>query len=82
MFVVDFCTASLVGLTPPKIVCSQARRLNTMIPGAEARYLKVLEEMMVRDTRTSNRQRMGYVWRKRHERNASSSRSGYANQGN
>ncbi len=46
MFVVDFCTASLIGLTPPKIVCSQARRLNTMIPGVEARYLRVLEELM------------------------------------
>ena len=48
MFVVDFCTASLLGLTPPKIVRSLARRLNTMIPGAEARYIKVLEELMVR----------------------------------
>ena len=48
MFVVDFCTASLIGLAPPKIVRSQSRRLNTMIPGVEARYLRVLEQLMTR----------------------------------
>ena len=48
MFVVDLCTSSLIGLVPPKIVRSQARRLNTMILGVETRYLRVLEEMMAR----------------------------------
>ena len=45
VFVVEFATASLIGLTPPKIVRAQARRLNIMIPGAKARYLEVLEEL-------------------------------------
>ena len=48
MFVVDFATASLIGLAPPKIVRAQARRLNTTIPGVETRYLKLLEELIAR----------------------------------
>ena len=46
MFIVDFLTSSLVGRNPPTIVRSQARRLNTMIPGTEEKYLKVLEELV------------------------------------
>ncbi len=38
LFVVDFLTSSLVGHTHPKVICSQARRLNTAIPGTELRY--------------------------------------------
>ena len=46
MFIVDFLTSSLVGSNPPSIVRSQARRLNTKIPGTEEKYLKVLEELV------------------------------------
>ena len=45
MFIVDFLTSSLVGFDPPKIIRSQARRLNTKIPGTEEKYLKVMEEL-------------------------------------
>ena len=38
----------MVDLTPPMIVRSQARRLNTKIPGVEKIYLKVLEELVRR----------------------------------
>ena len=48
VFVADFTAVSLIGLTPPKIVRSQARRLNTTTTGVETRYLKVLEELMAR----------------------------------
>ena len=48
VFIVDVLTSSMVGLTPPMIVRSQARRLNTKIPGVEKRYLKVLDELVRR----------------------------------
>ena len=35
LFVVDFLTSSLVGMSPPKIVRAAARRLNNKIPSAE-----------------------------------------------
>ena len=48
VFILDVLTSSMVGLTPPMIIRSQARRLNTKIPGVEKRYLKVLEELVRR----------------------------------
>ena len=46
MFIVDFLTSSLIGSNPPTIIRSQARRLNTKIPGTEENYLRVLEELL------------------------------------
>ena len=60
MFVVDFLTSSLVRFNPPMIVRSQARRLNTKIPGTEEKYLKVLEEL-VRRIKFNERLAKGYT---------------------
>ncbi len=38
LFVVDFSTASMIGMCPPKIICPALRRLNTEIPGCALRY--------------------------------------------
>ena len=46
MFVVDFLTSSLIGCNPPMIVRAAARRLNTVIPRAEAKYVHRLETLM------------------------------------
>ena len=46
MFVIDFLTSSLIGSNPPKIVRAAARRLNTMIPGVEDKYVNMLEKLM------------------------------------
>ena len=46
MIVIDFLTSSLIGRNPPKIVRAAARRLNTMIPGVEAKYVHMLEALM------------------------------------
>ena len=45
LFVVDFLTSSLVGSTPPKIVRAEARRLNTKIGGAAAKYSDEVERL-------------------------------------
>ena len=42
VFVVDFLTLSLVGSTPPKIVRSQARKPNTIIPGVATKNVEGL----------------------------------------
>lgn len=47
LFVVDVLTTSIVGYTPPKIVRSSARRLNTKIPGALRRYNSALEKNVI-----------------------------------
>ena len=47
VFVLDFLTTSLIGQSPPKIVRAAARRLNTMIPGAESNYIGRLEDWIV-----------------------------------
>ena len=39
LFVIDFLTSSLVGQSPPRIIRSQARRLNTHIPQAADKYV-------------------------------------------
>ena len=49
MFIVDFLTSSLVGSNPPSIIRSQARRLNTKIPGTKEKYLRVLEELVCKN---------------------------------
>ena len=46
MFLIDFLTSSLIGCNPPKIVRTAARRLNTIIPGVEAKYVSMLEMLM------------------------------------
>ena len=46
MFVIDFLTSSLIGCNPPKIVRAAARRLNTIIPGVETKYVNMLEALM------------------------------------
>ena len=43
LFVINFLTSSLVGLTPPCIVRSQALRLNTKIPLAAEKYVDKFE---------------------------------------
>ncbi len=48
LFVVDFVTSSLIGLSPKKIVRPQARRLNCRIPGAVTAYNKRLEDKIIR----------------------------------
>ena len=46
MFVIDFLTSSLMGCNPLKIVRAAARRLNTMTPGVETKYVRRLEALM------------------------------------
>ena len=46
MFVIDLLTSSLIGCNPPKIVRAAARRLNTVIPGVEDKYVTMLEDLM------------------------------------
>ena len=48
LFVVDFLTSSLVGSTPPRIVRSGARRLNTNIASAAASYTAAVEGLTER----------------------------------
>ena len=48
LFVIDFLTSSLVGSTPPRIIRSGARRLNTNIKPAAEKYADDLEELTVR----------------------------------
>jgi hypothetical protein len=48
LFVVDFVTALLIGLSPKKIVWPQARRLNCRIPGAVLEYNKRMEDKIYR----------------------------------
>ena len=48
LFVIDFVTSSLIGLSPKRIVRPQARRLNCKIPGAVQAYNKRLEEKISR----------------------------------
>ena len=38
MFIIDFKTTSLIGAEPPRVLRSEARRLNTMIPQAAEKY--------------------------------------------
>ena len=45
-FVVDVLTLSLIGCNPSEIVRAAARRFNTMIPEAEAKYVHKLETLM------------------------------------
>jgi hypothetical protein len=45
LFVVDFCTQSLVGASPPKVVRVAGRRLNTSIPHVAERYVAMLERL-------------------------------------
>ena len=47
LFVIDFLTSSLVGLSPPCIVRSQARRLNTKIPRAGEKYVEKFENNII-----------------------------------
>ena len=46
MFLIDFLTSSLIGCNPPKVVRAAIRRLNTIIPGVEAKYVSMLEMLM------------------------------------
>jgi len=48
LFIVDFLTSSLVGVHPPKIVRSQARRLNTRQVATAERYSENFEDNIVR----------------------------------
>ena len=47
MFIVDFLTSSLIGHTPPKIIRSAARRLNTLIPSTARNYTTKLERLIL-----------------------------------
>ena len=47
LFVLDFLTSSLIGQTPPQIIRSGARRLNTKIPSTKHNYTNVLEKPVV-----------------------------------
>ena len=58
MFVIDFLTYSLIGCNPPQIDRAAARRLNTMIPGAEAKYVHRLETLMERNKTVDKVQRL------------------------
>ncbi len=49
LFVIDFVTSSLIGLSPKRIVQPQARRLNCKIPGTVQAYNKRLEEKISRN---------------------------------
>ena len=44
LFVINFLTSSLVGLAPPHIIRSQARRLNMKIPRADEKYVDKFEK--------------------------------------
>ena len=55
---IDFLTSLLIGRNPPKIVRAAARRLNTMTPGAEAKYVHRLETLMEHHTIVDKVQRL------------------------
>ena len=41
LFVLDFLTSSLIGKTPPRIICSDERRLNMKIPLTKDNYTNI-----------------------------------------
>ncbi len=45
LFVVDFSTASMIGICPPKIVHPALHRLNTKIPGCALWYNRALQKI-------------------------------------
>jgi hypothetical protein len=48
LFVVDFSTASMIGMCPPKIIRPALRRLNTKIPGCALQYNQALQKNILR----------------------------------
>ena len=46
LFVVDFLTSSVIGDSPPSIIRSAARRLNTKIPGTGKAYSDQLDTLL------------------------------------
>ena len=46
LFVVDFLTSSVIGHSPPSIIRSAARRLNTKIPGTGKAYSDRLDTLL------------------------------------
>ena len=47
IFVLEFLTYYLIGQTPPQIIRSGARRLNTKIPSTKDNYTNVLENLVL-----------------------------------
>ena len=49
LFVVDFLTSSLVGMSPPRIVRAGARHLNTKILGTASEYTNKVDDRTLRN---------------------------------
>lgn len=47
LFIIDFLTSSLIGLSPTKIIRPAARRLNTRIPHVAKAYTERLEQLII-----------------------------------
>ena len=47
LFVLDFLTSSLIEQTPPRIILSGVRQLNTKIPSTKDNYTNVLENIVL-----------------------------------
>jgi hypothetical protein len=48
LFVIDFASKDIVGMSPPKIVRPASRRLNTKLPRVAAEYSRLLEEKIIK----------------------------------
>ena len=48
LFIIDFLKSCLVGASPPSIVRSEARRLNSRIPAAAEDYSDMFEHLVLK----------------------------------
>ncbi len=48
MFVVDFNAKDIIGQAPPRVIRATSRRLNTRIPRVANKYVRILEEKVLR----------------------------------
>ncbi len=48
LFVIDFASNDIIGMTSPKVVCLASRRLNTKLPCVPVEYSRLLEEMVIK----------------------------------
>ncbi len=48
MFVIDFNAEDIIGQAPPRVIRATLRRLNTRIPRVANKYVRILEEKVLR----------------------------------
>lgn len=67
IFVLDLLTSSLIGSNHPKTVRAAARRLNTMIPHTESKYIQRLERLINDHRMVHKAQRLLYLAQSKEE---------------